>query len=274
MATTQSELENRIESEFSSLSKRLQQVARYVLDNPNGIAFGTASSIAQSAGVHASTLVRFAHAFDFEGFSDMQRLFKNKLMTSAPDYQARMQSVLADPMVEDKRCGMSWLKQIVTANMHAMETMCEEVDGEWLNHAIEQLNEAAIIHVQGVRRSFPIASYFAYLMNNIGRKANLIDGIGHMARVQSNLMSESDVLFAISFAPYATETLEIAREAKSRGVKIIALTDSSVSPLGELADVSMKVREAEVHSFRSLNASMNLIQALMLGLIHHPSQSS
>jgi DNA-binding MurR/RpiR family transcriptional regulator len=34
------------------------------------------------------------------------------------------------------------------------------------------------------------------------------------------------------------------------------------------ADVTLLVREAEVHSFRSLNASMNLIQALVLALIH------
>ena len=93
MTATQFELEKRIEQEFSSLSKRLQEVARYVIDNPNTIAFGTVASIAKAAGVHASTLVRFAHAFGFEGFSDMQQLFKDKMMVASPNYEARIKSV-------------------------------------------------------------------------------------------------------------------------------------------------------------------------------------
>ncbi|MGO4893091.1 MurR/RpiR family transcriptional regulator [Flavobacterium sp. W21_SRS_FM6] len=271
MLTTQSELEHAIESQFASLSKRLQQVARFVLDNPNSIAFGTVASIASTAGVHASTLVRFAHAMGFEGFSDMQKLFKDQLLVSAPDYQTRMQSVLQASSEHDDQCGLSWLRQVSASSAQAMETMCEQVDGLALNQAITLLHQANIIHIQGVRRSFPVATYFSYLLNNIGRKAHLIDSIGQMGKAQCNLMSEGDALFAISFSPYASETLNIALEAKSRGVKLVALTDSPLSPLADQADVCIKIKEAEIHSFRSLNGCMNIIQALMLGLIHHPN---
>lgn len=271
MTATQTELEKRIEQEFSTLSKRLQEVARYVLDNPNTIAFGTVASIAKAAGVHASTLVRFAHAFDFEGFSEMQQLFKDKLMVSAPDYESRIKSVQEDPVSHDTQCGLSWLKQLVSANVQALESLCSLVDEKALNEAIAVLNNASIIHIQGVRRSFPTASYFSYLLNNIGRKAHLIDGVGQMSKAQCNLITDNDVLFAVSFAPYAQETLEAIAYAKASGTPVIALTDSTVSPLVELADISIKIKEAEVHSFRSLNGSMNIIQALMLGLIHQPN---
>jgi DNA-binding MurR/RpiR family transcriptional regulator len=92
-----------------------------------------------------------------------------------------------------------------------------------------------------------------------------------MTKAQCNLMSKGDTLFAISFAPYAPETHEVVKEAKSKGLSVITLTDSQLSPLVELSDVSIKIKEAEIHSFRSLNGSMNIIQALMLGLIHHPT---
>jgi DNA-binding MurR/RpiR family transcriptional regulator len=271
MATTQSELEQCIEEQCSTLSKRLQEVARYILDNPSGIALGTVSSIAHAAGVHASTLVRFAHAFGFDGFSDMQRLFKEKLITAAPDYQTRMQSVLNQPMAHNQQCALSWLKKIAQANAQAVEDICNQVDENTLNQAIGLLHKASIIHIQGVRRSFPTASYFSYLLNNIGCKSHLLDSIGQMTKAQCNLMSEGDTLFAISFAPYAPETHEVVVEAKSKGLSVITLTDSQLSPLVELSDVSIKIKEAEIHSFRSLNGSMNIIQALMLGLIHHPT---
>lgn len=268
MTETQTELEQHIESQYSSLSKRLQEVARYVLDNPNAIAFGTVASIAKAAGVHASTLVRFAHAFGFEGFSDMQQLFKDKLMVSSPDYESRIKSVQEEPATHDKKCGLSWLKQIVIANTHALENLCNSVDEQVLNDAISALHKANIIHIQGARRSFPTASYFSYLLNNIGRRAHLLDGAGHMDIAQLNLLGPDDVLFAISFAPYAQETLDAVNYAKSKGIAVIAMTDSSVSPLAEHADIYIKVKEAEIHSFRSLNVSTNIIQALMLGLIH------
>ncbi|MEO9947326.1 MAG: MurR/RpiR family transcriptional regulator [Paraglaciecola sp.] len=269
MAVTQSELEARIQKQSANLSKRLQQVARYILDNPSGVAFGTTSSIAADAGVHASALIRFAQAFGFDGFSDMQKLFKDKLIIAAPDYQVRIESVLNDQPTHDEQNGLGWLKQISRANTHALEDMCNQVDDVALDEAITLLNKAPLIHIQGVRRSFPTACYFSYLLNNIGRKSHLIDNVGQMSRSQSNLMSEGETLFAISFAPYAQETQEIVEEAKLRGLSIISLTDSQLSPLIALSDVCIKIKEAEIHSFRSLTGSISIIQALMLGLIHH-----
>ncbi|CAD5262756.1 conserved hypothetical protein [Alteromonas sp. 38] len=273
MAEDQLTLEHRIEQEFASLSNRLQQVARFILDNPNSIAFGTAASIAEAAGVHGSTLVRFAHAFDFEGFSDMQQVFKHKLISSTPTYESRVQSVLDAPETHDDQCGLSWLKKITAANEAAQKSALDKIDPEALNLAIVELQKASIIHVQGVRRAFPIASYFSYVLGNLGYRAHLLDSVGQMDRAQCGLMTKDDALFAISFAPYAPETIETVTQAKSKGVKIIALTDSVLSPMVELADVCIKVKEAEIHSFRSLNSSFNIIQALMLGLIHHPSQT-
>jgi DNA-binding MurR/RpiR family transcriptional regulator len=68
--TTLDELNTNISNKFAELSKRLQVVAKYILDNPNEIAFGTVAVIAKNANVHPSTLIRFAHAFGFTGFSD------------------------------------------------------------------------------------------------------------------------------------------------------------------------------------------------------------
>ncbi|MEO9622153.1 MAG: MurR/RpiR family transcriptional regulator, partial [Lentilitoribacter sp.] len=139
MAVTQSELEARIQKQSANLSKRLQQVARYILDNPSGVAFGTTSSIAADAGVHASALIRFAQAFGFDGFSDMQKLFKDKLIIAAPDYQVRIESVLNDQPTHDEQNGLGWLKQISRANTHALEDMCNQVDDVALDEAITLL---------------------------------------------------------------------------------------------------------------------------------------
>src|SRR3954453_16367306 len=69
-----------------ALPKRLAQVAVYALDNPDESAFGTAASVAGSAAVKPSTLVRFAQAFGYQGFSELQEVFRSRLRERVPSY--------------------------------------------------------------------------------------------------------------------------------------------------------------------------------------------
>lgn len=265
---SQQELEQQIEQRFNSLSNRLQLVARYLLAHPDTVAFGTTATIAQGAGVHASALVRFANAFGFSGFSEMQQLFKNRLLQTSPDYQSRIEAVRQDQSVPLAQAGKRYLQQIAVANEAAMLQLCDELDEQLLQQACALLSKARLIHVQGARRSYPVASYASYLLSNTGLPVHLLDGVGYMQNAPLNLLGADDVLLAVSFAPYAPETQQVISKAVATGCRIIVITDNRLSPLVPEADVALLVREAEVHSFRSLNASMNLIQALVLALIH------
>jgi DNA-binding MurR/RpiR family transcriptional regulator len=268
ICSTQQQLEQLIEQRFTTLSNRLQQVARYLLDHPDTVAFGTTATIASGAGVHASALVRFANAFGFSGFSQMQQLFKDRLVQTGPDYQSRIAAVKQDDSVPEAQAGLMYLQQISAANERAMLQLTEELDPALITQACELLAQARIIHLQGARRAYPVASYASYLLSNTGLPVQLLDGVGYMQQAALNLVTAQDVILAISFAPYAAETQLAISRAKAVGAKVIVITDSRVSPLAAEADVTLLVREAEVHSFRSLNASMNLIQALVLALIH------
>ncbi|MDZ7867590.1 MAG: SIS domain-containing protein [Rheinheimera sp.] len=114
--------------------------------------------------------------------------------------------------------------------------------------------------MQGARRAFPVASYAGYLLGNSGRAVQVLDGVGYMQHSALNLMASDDVVLAISYAPYASETQAVLARARQCGAKIIAITDSRLSPLVAQANVALLVREAELHAFRSLNASMNLVR--------------
>ena len=88
-ATSLNELQQQIRDRYDSLSKRLQQVSRYVLDNTNSVAFDTVAVIAERAGVPPSTLIRFANAFDFTGFNEMKQLFRMNLVEETASYSDR-----------------------------------------------------------------------------------------------------------------------------------------------------------------------------------------
>ena len=156
------ELNSEITDRFRTLSKRLQEVAKYILDNPNEIAFGTVAIIAKDANVHPSTLIRFSHAFGFTGFSDMQKLFQNKLLQESPNYEERIKLIKNDKNFEGENAGMLLLEQFSQASSQNLNNLKNNISQKDFDKAIEILSKADAIHVKGVRRSFPIATYLSY----------------------------------------------------------------------------------------------------------------
>ena len=71
------------------LPKRLAQVAAFAMANPDEIALGTAASVAQGSDVQPSTVVRFAQALGFAGFSELQSVFRERLRDRAPSRSGR-----------------------------------------------------------------------------------------------------------------------------------------------------------------------------------------
>lgn len=268
--SSQDALSQAIRQRFGDLSRRLKQVAEYVLEQPSAIAFGTTASIAAEAGVHPSALIRFANAFGFTGFSEMQALFRERLMETSSGYQTRIQSLRERGSSGDRDVSASFLEEICNANVQAMNRLVAQVDLGQLAEAKKLLAAADLIHVQGAGRSFPAAAYGVYLLGNVGRKPNLIEESGALVKSRMQLMELGGALLAISFAPYAEDTLAVVGRAVELGLPVVGITDSTVSPLASIADVTLQVREAEVHSFRSLNVTMNLLQALILGLAADP----
>ena len=83
------ELETLITAEYATLSKRLQQTARFMLDHPQEVALATVAKIAEQADVTPSTLIRLANSLGFKGFSEMQQLFRSRLVDELPNYTER-----------------------------------------------------------------------------------------------------------------------------------------------------------------------------------------
>jgi DNA-binding MurR/RpiR family transcriptional regulator len=270
---TLNELKLVIAEQHQSLSKRLRQVAQYLVDHPNQIAFGTVATIAKDAEVHPSTLVRFANAFGFSGFSEMQRLFQQQLLHESPSYSDRMR-IARESLGEDNADPVNLLGQFASANSATLDQLISEVDADALRTAEEFLAAADTVYIIGVRRAFVVASYFAYALRHAERRAFLVDSIGGLTKEQGSSVRKGDALIAVSFHPYATETQDIVKDAASKGVPVVLITDSQLSPLAPLASSMLIVKEADVHGIRSLSASLCIAQALSISLANRSTREA
>ncbi|MGF1769722.1 MurR/RpiR family transcriptional regulator [Enterovibrio makurazakiensis] len=265
-ATHLAELQQQIRQRYHDLSKRLQQVAHYVLDNPNSIAFDTVAVIATHANVPPSTLIRFANAFDFSGFNEMKQLFRKNLVEETSSYTERAKLLKNNQSDASLETPSDILQQFTLANTVALQELTSSVSPEQLDAAVDLLEYADTIYVVAMRRAFSIASYLSYALRHLERRVVLVDGFGCMASEQLALVGEKDVVIGASFSPYSPETIELCDHATQSKAKKIVFTDSQVSPLAANSDVCFVIKEAAVESFRSQTGTLCLAQSLAVSL--------
>jgi DNA-binding MurR/RpiR family transcriptional regulator len=152
--------------------------------------------------------------------------------------------------------------------MAGMQELQSSLHGPTFKKAVGLLAAGDCIWIVASRRSFPVAVYLDYALQHTDKRVNLVSGLGGMQLGQMRSARKGDVMVAISFAPYAEETIAAAKMAAERGVKIIALTDSQMSPLSKLAQVTLVVQDNSTFGFRSLSSTMGLAQSLFIALAY------
>lgn len=257
------DLQKTIVQAFPTLSKRLQQIAGYALDNPNELALETIATVAQRAGVQPSSLVRFAQVLGFSGYSEMQRVFRRRLTAAMPDYTERVR-LLGGEYPKDTN---TLLDEFVTADIVGLRSLLQQKEiGDLLERAFTLIASAETVYLVAHRRSFPVACYLSYAMSQLAVRNVLVDGVGGMFFQQVGHATPKDVVVAISTKSYSPDVQQAVRDAFQRDVGVVAITDSPLSPLVEHATVSLEVQQPTVHLFRSLSVQMTLATTLILGL--------
>jgi len=257
------ELQDQIRTRYSGLSKRLQQVASYVLENSNSLAFDTIAVIAIQADVPPSTLIRFAKAFEFTGFNEIKQLFRQDLMEETESYTDR---VRLGEVADSSKKPLHILQEFAHVNSQAMSQLASQTPEDKLDTAVDILSKAENIYIIGLKRSFSIAAYLTYALRHAERRAFLLDGLGGMFSEQLSMVGPNDAVVAISFSPYAKETVTLSEAASKAGAQQIIITDSQISPLAAFSDVCFVVNEGKVDAFRSQSSSLCLVQSLALAL--------
>lgn len=255
-----------------SLPKRLRQAAAYALEHPDEFALGTASGVARSAEVQASTLVRFAQTLGFGGFSDLQELFRSRLRNRWPDYSERLKAL--HETARDSGDPTDLLIGFADSAASSIARLREAVDRRDLDRAIDLLARAKTIYCLGQRRSFGVAHYLSYALAQLDLSACLIDNVGGLGPEQIGRAGPTDALIAISFAPYSPFTVDLAKRARRAKTPTVVFTDSALSPLAGLADVRFEIVESDFGAFRSLAATFCLAMTLAVATAERRAEAA
>ena len=259
----------RVSEEYESLSRQLKVIARHVEQHRDHLGLEGIQEVAAQCEVQPSAVVRFAKHFGFSGFTEMQRIFRDGLarqIAPSRNYKARIRDV-----IESGAGALSSVEiahEFLAGSVAGMQELEQGLHGPSFKKAVDLLAEADAIWIAGSRRSFPVAVYLDYALQHTDKRIFLVSALGSMQSGHVRSVRKGDVMVVISFAPYAEETIDVAQRAAARGARLIAITDSRMSPLARDAQAVLVVQDNSIFGFRALTSTMGLAQSLFIALAY------
>ncbi|APE29895.1 RpiR family transcriptional regulator [Halomonas aestuarii] len=242
------------------LGKRSRQVLTAMVTAPQQAAVSSISDLADRLGVSPSTLSRLARRLGFDGFTGLQAVFRRNVTEGKSFYSDQVSRLLDSEGDGDALARLARLGRQESANIVDMVT---GIDGEAFTGSARLLVEARRVRVHGMRQFASLASFLAYGLGMLRSDAAPLDAVRHGVADALAQLDEGDVLVVASCFPYTPSVLATAEVAARQGIRVIALTDSSGSPLAKVAEYHFAVPNHSPFFSNSMCAFMLLAEGLL-----------
>jgi DNA-binding MurR/RpiR family transcriptional regulator len=250
-------LRSRIANLVDTLSPKQKKIARFILDDPYFTSFASANELGEKNNTTAATVVRFSQTLGYEGYSHLQDTLRSELpnyMTTIARLRKRM---------SEKTLPASNIQQVFYTDIKNIERTASNVSEKNLNAALDAIIQAKRIWIIGAGLSYAPAAFLTHSLKVMGFNALSIQGEGLQAAVDISRIQPDDLMIAIDLWRYVRMTVNAVTQAKNTGAQVIAITDSIVSPLAQMADIAFEIAaEGIVHSL-SITGLMSLLNAFI-----------
>ena len=257
-----SDISKRILAGFPKFSKSHKKIANAVLNDYAKISDLTAIRLARTVGVSESTVVRFAYALGYEGYSEFQRaigeLVKTKL---TPNQRIEMTK---------KRIGRKdIIENVMESDIQKIRFTLESLNRDSFYSSVDAILDAKNIYIMGARSAEPVARMLNYNLSLIFDNVRFVQATssGEVFEQMFSIGSD-DVLIAFSFPRYSTKVVNAVKFANNKGAKVIVVTDSQASPLVEHATYVLTAQSDMAAFMDSLVAPASIINAIIVEITH------
>ena len=248
----------RIQDNMAHFSKGQRLIARYIMEHYDRVAFMTASKLGATVGVSESTVVRFATELGYTGYPELQQAMQEMIRNKLTSVQ-RMD-------VTANRIGSNdILDSIFTQDMEIIRRTMEETSHENFYAAADAIASARRVYIMGARSSQALATFLSYYLKLLLENVTLVEATSEAEIFEQMIrVGEGDVVIGISFPRYSRKEGKGLNFARDSGAKVVAITDSTLSPVAEPADYLLLARSDIASIVDSLCAPLSLINALLV----------
>lgn len=249
-----------LQQKEQSFSKGQKRIARYITEQYDKAAFMTANRLGKTVGVSESTVVRFAVDLGFDGYPSMQKAMREMVLN-------RLTSVQRIEVANDRFGDQDVVSMVLHSDMEKLRQTGETLDRQQFQTAVNAILRAKRVYIIGVRSAAPLANFLGYYLNYMFNNVHVVSGVGvgeMFERIVS--VNSEDVVVAFSFPRYSSSTTKGAQYARSAGARVIGITDSALSPLGQCSDCVLLAKSDMVSLVDSLVAPLSVVNAMIVAV--------
>ncbi|PRD40898.1 MurR/RpiR family transcriptional regulator [Phyllobacterium phragmitis] len=253
----------------AALSPSHRQIADYVLDHPLRVAAMPIDELASVAGVSVATANRFARALGFEGYAQ----FRAALVLGFESALAPVEKLRSKL---DQSANVGDVFTAVLADMAGnIERTRQGLDRQECARAVETILGASRVFIVGFGNSSWLGGLLLRNLElhceNVQLLAS-IEGSSYAARALHRLRPD-DLVIAIAFPRYFSDTVLLARRAHEAGIGLLALTDSANSPIASLSSIALYANTDSQYHASSDASALAMIEALSSAVAHASGRS-
>lgn len=251
---------SRINEHFDRMSKSHKTIAKYILEHYDQAVFMTAAKLGETLGISESTVVRFASGIDYDGYPEFQKALEECVKGKLNNIQKI-----------DAKYGRSSQSEILTSvlssDIEKIQDTIQNLDPAAFESAVATILEAETVYIMGLRSNEPLAAFLHFYLNMIRRNVVLLSTSSISETFEQMIrIGEKDCFIGISFPRYSMRTLKAMEFANDRNAKVIAITDSTHSPMNLYSSCNLLARSDMVSIVDSLVAPLSVINALVVAL--------
>ena len=244
---------------FDDMPAQLQAGARYVLDRPRDVALLSMREQARQAGVQPATMTRLAKRLGMEGYDEVRELYAAAVRDGGLGFAGKAGVQLVSQKLKgDRALAADMLKSIGKQ----IERLATPANLDRLVAAARALTSARRVYCLGLRSSHSVAWHLHYVLTLVGDRSIHIDGIGATGADALARATNRDILLVTSVMPYTRLTVELAEYAVRRGIAVVAITDSQVAPLAQIAQDVIVVPTESPSFFHAMSPAFAVAEVL------------
>lgn len=232
-----------------------------LVDSPRQTAVYSISELASNVGVNASTLTRLAKRLGYSGFADLQSVFRRHVAEERDFYSERAGRLLSS--AEMRRKSISLMAKVAQEESTNISSMLKNIDAQALEQAASQLADAARVRTYGLRQFYSIACFISYSLGMVRGDVAVLGESGHGVAHALAQLSPGDVVLVLGSSPYTRATVDVCCTAAAHNLHVIAITDSSASPLAASANQTFITPTRGTFFSNSMAACLILAEGLL-----------
>ncbi len=253
----------RLRSAYGDLSPQLRRGARYLLDQPEDAALRSMRRVAAAADVQPATMVRLAKRLGCSGYGELRDGFRDRLRGGGPAYGDRARRIQSRTGGPRRVGGLAALAaEMIHADQENLESSLTLIGADKLAAAAGCLAGARRLYVAGSRSLYPAAFYVHYACRMFRADTVLLDGRGGTFADDLRGVGSRDAMLVFSLSPYTRGVVQATSYGAAHGAQVVAVTDSTVSPVATLAQHALVVASRGPALFRSIVPAVAVAQTL------------